>query len=123
MNKLALVLSLLAVFIAAGVASLFVGAPLDVSDLKNSAGGKVRVAGEYVSSYVEGGRLYILLRGRDGFLITAVVPYSDVVKRYGPVFKFSGTVVLEGVYYPANKTLAVSSILQGCHSAYYNPAG
>ncbi|MEM1598826.1 MAG: hypothetical protein QXI07_09990, partial [Pyrobaculum sp.] len=65
--------------------------------------------------------LYLILRGRDGFTIKAVVPYQEVLKLAGPSFTFSDEVVVEGVYNPATRTLNITTILKGCHSAYYNP--
>jgi hypothetical protein len=113
--------ALVAVFLAAGIMSLYVGTPKDVSDLKNSAGGKVRVSGQLVEYGRSGDYLYLVLRGRDGFTVTAYVPYGEVLKVAGPSFQFSDEVVVEGIYNPATRTLNITTILKGCHSAYYAP--
>jgi len=121
MNRWVVAGALVAVFLAAGIASLFVGTPKDVSDLKNFPGGKVRVSGQLVEYSREGDYIYLILRGRDGFTIRAVVPYDTVVRLAGPSFQFSGEVVVEGFYNPATRTLNITTILKGCHSAYYAP--
>ncbi|MEM1615164.1 MAG: hypothetical protein QXP31_06265 [Pyrobaculum sp.] len=121
MKRWVFALALSAVFLAAGIMSLYVGTPRDVSDLKNFAGGKVRVSGQLVEYGKDGDYLYLILRGRDGFTIKAVVPYQEVLKLAGPSFTFSDEVVVEGVYNPATRTLNITTILKGCHSAYYNP--
>ncbi|MFN3803816.1 MAG: hypothetical protein ACK4SY_02035 [Pyrobaculum sp.] len=123
MRRLVLIIALAAVFLAAGIMSLYVGSPKDVSDLKNFPGGKVRVSGVLVDYGREGDYLYLTLRGRDGFTIRAVVPYMEVVKMAGPQFQFDREVVVEGVYSPATRTLNITTIIKGCHSAYYAPAG
>ncbi len=121
MNRLVLALALAALFITAGVMSLYAGVPKDVSDLKNHPGGKVRVSGVLLNYGVEGDSLYLLLAGRDGFTIRAVVPYLEVVRVAGANFQFDREVVLEGYYDPAARRLNVTTILKGCHSAYYAP--
>ncbi|ABP50512.1 MAG: hypothetical protein OWQ51_05860 [Pyrobaculum arsenaticum] len=113
--------ALISIFLVAGVMSLYIGTPMDVSDLKNFKGGKVRVSGKLVDYGRAGDNLYLILRGRDGFTITALIPYQEVLKVAGPSFQFSDEVVVEGVYNPANKTLYITTILKGCHSAYYAP--
>ncbi|MEM1598182.1 MAG: hypothetical protein QXI07_06735, partial [Pyrobaculum sp.] len=97
MKRWVFALALSAVFLAAGIMSLYVGTPRDVSDLKNFAGGKVRVSGQLVEYGKDGDYLYLILRGRDGFTIKAVVPYQEVLKLAGPSFTFSDEVVVEGV--------------------------
>lgn len=121
MNKWIITAALAAVFLAAGVASLYLGSPKDVSDLKNFRGGFVKVSGQLVEYGREGDYIYLILRGRDGFTIKAVVPYKEVLELAGPSFQFSDEVVVEGVYDPATRTLNVTAILKGCHSAYYAP--
>jgi len=121
MKRLVFVGALIAVFLAAGIMSLYVGTPRDVSDLKSFPGGKVRVSGYLVEYGRSGDYLYLVLRGRDGFTITAYVPYREVLKVAGPSFQFSDEVVVEGVYDPASRVLNITTILKGCHSAYYAP--
>ncbi|AET33099.1 hypothetical protein [Pyrobaculum ferrireducens] len=112
---------LIAVFLAAGIASLYIGTPRDVSDLERFSGGKVRVSGKLVTYGKSGDYLYLILEGRDGFRITAVVPYVEVLKVAGPSFQFSDEVVVEGFYNPSTRVLNITTILKGCHSAYYAP--
>lgn len=121
MKRIALVIVLLALFIVAGILSMYVGAPMDVSDLRNSKGGKVKVVGSYGGHYVTNGYVYILLVGQDGYTIVGVIPYKQVLKLAGPYFQFGDTLIVEGIYDPSRKTLNITAILKGCHSAYYNP--
>jgi hypothetical protein len=121
MKRLVFIGALVAVFLAAGIMSLYIGTPKDVSELKDFPGGKVRVSGQLVEYGRSGDYLYLVLRGRDGFTIVGYVPYREVLKVAGPSFQFSDEVVVEGVYDPETRTLNVTTILRGCHSAYYAP--
>ncbi|MEL9991368.1 MAG: hypothetical protein QXP98_07730 [Thermoproteus sp.] len=114
---------LAAVFAAVGLLSVYMGSPMDVSDLAKLKGPpvSVKVSGAFGGYWMSNGYVYIKLVGRDGFSIIAVAPYSEIVKRAGTSFQFSNTVVVEGIYNPATRTLNVTTILQGCHSAYYSP--
>ncbi|AET32232.1 hypothetical protein [Pyrobaculum ferrireducens] len=96
----------------------------DVSTLRG-----VKTPGEYVVSGalrgVEITDRYVVLRlAGGGFEITAVGDRRGMEALYGPITpaSFENTVVVRGVYYPANRTLVITAILRGCHSAYGQPA-
>ncbi len=70
-------------------------------------------------------KLYLVLEGRDGSRVVAVVDADYIERKYGPVQYLRWDperVVLQGIYDPSTRTLRVTEILQGCHSGYGQPA-
>jgi hypothetical protein len=115
-------------FVALGVAAVKSSDYMDVSELANvKRESKVTVKGRLADlSYDPAKRkLYLVLEGRNGYRVLAVVDADYVERKYGPVQYLSWDterVVVEGVYDPATRTLRVTEILQGCHSSYQQPA-
>jgi|GEM_PF-910369 hypothetical protein len=124
MNRLLLLLAA-AVAVAGGVLSLIKASGIvDVSALSGLAEpAEVTVSGHLESVNITSRYVVLVLAG-GGFKITAVADRNTVEALYGPITprNFESTVVVRGLYIPANRTLVVESILRGCHSAYSQTA-
>ena len=124
----AVAVALFAAFTAVGLYAVRSSGYMDVSELvKLTRPAKVTVKG-YLADLrydLQGGVLYMVLQGRDGSKVLAVVDLNYIEKRYGPIqyIKWDrDNVVVEGVYDPQSHVLRVTNILKGCHSSYSQPA-
>ena len=100
------------------VLGLVSSGPIDVSELaKINQPTKVKVSGQLVKYYVsDNGEVRLILEGRDGFTVTAIINGVDYVQ--ARIGSGRGLVVLEGTYYPDTNTIIVNRVLRGCHNAY-----
>ncbi len=80
-----------------------------------------RVTAKLLDWWVDDGKVYLVLGGEEG-RITGVIDEGYLLARYGAAYTFESEVVVEGYYNPSNRTLMVTTILRGCHSAYGQPA-
>ncbi len=123
-NKRFLILSisLFLLFGAIGLYATSSSSYVDVSELVHKAPGVYMVRGDVVRWTVEGNDLVLILEGKNGDKITAMVPVSYIEKKYGPLNQVvitKGEMVVKG--YWDGKVLRISDILKGCHSAYQQP--
>ena len=123
---LLLSLGLLVVFGAVGFYATSSSSYIDVSKLIHMKPGTYMVRGDVQSWTVQnldGERyLVLVLKGKEGDTITALVPVSYIERKYGPLSQViitNGEMVVKG--YWNGKVLKVSEILKGCHSAYNQP--
>jgi len=120
MNKFLLLLAAVAA-LTGGILSLLNSSGIAaVSSLKTlDKPTKVTVSGNLESVTLTERHVVLILRDGD-FQIAAIADRKTMEALYGPITprNFESTVVVRGLYIPANRTLAVESILRGCHSAY-----
>ncbi len=127
-KPLLVALVLAAVLAGVGVAAIRSSAYLDVSEVvKLDYRARVTVQGRLADlSYDPStNTIYLVLEGKDGSRLLAVVDADYVTRKYGPLqyIKWSrDRVVVQGVYDPETRTLTVYEILEGCHSSYEQPA-
>lgn len=108
---------LAAAMTSVAVLSLATTRPLDVSELPRSGPPvSVKVSGELVRYELNNGSVTMVLRGRDGSSIIAVIRGIDYAQ--ARIGSGRGFVVLEGIYYPGRGLLEVTQVLRGCHDAY-----
>jgi len=111
------VLLLAASMTSVAVLGLVSGGPMDVSELSRfSMPVKVKASGQLVKYYVSGNEVRLILKGKDGSTVTAVIRGIDFAQ--ARIGSGKGLVVLEGVYYPDRREIVVDRILRGCHEAY-----
>ncbi len=128
LKQIALAVALFAAFAGIGILAVKGSGYMDVSELvRLEHPAKVTVQGRLVQVDYdpEARKIYLVLEGRDGSKVLAVVDADYVERKYGPIqyLKWSrDRVVVMGVYEPAEKTLKVLEILEGCHSTYEQPA-
>lgn len=112
-----IVVLLVAAMTSVAVLSLATARPLDVSELPRSGPPiNVKVSGELVRYELINGSIMMVLKGRDGSSIIAVMRGVDYAQ--ARIGSGRGFVVLEGVYYPEKGLLEVTRVLRGCHTAY-----
>lgn len=121
--RVTVVVAVLAALIAAaGFASIYAGAPQDISGLKSiGAPTKVVAAGNYEGYKITDGYVLVKLAGSDGWSVTASISLREIYSIAGAGFAFDKRVVVAGLYIPWNRTIIVTRVLQGCHAAYTQP--
>ena len=121
--RIALIVLLAMVMSAAALLSVMGGSTGYTVDQLLAEGEKkhYRVTAKLLDWWVEDGKVYLVLGGEKG-RIMGVLDEGYLLARYGSAYTFESEVVLEGYYYPTNRTLKVTTILRGCHAAYSQPA-
>ncbi len=119
--------ALFTVFLAMGYLAVKSSSYMDVSQvLQLDYQTKVTVKGRLVQVNYDpqAGKLYLLLEGKNGEKLLAIADAKMIEDKYGPIqyLKWNkDNVVLQGIYNPAQKTLTITNILEGCHSSYQQP--